>query len=62
VFTYNETLASAENRRDTTIGPGFNWTISNHFFLEMFYNYQKTNTDSQKIESNNLFARFRFNF
>jgi len=62
LFTYNETLASAENRRDTTIGPGLNWTISNHFFLEIFYNYQKSNTDSQKIESNNLFAKFRFNF
>jgi len=62
LFTYNETLESVENRRDTTIGPGLNWTISNHFFLEMFYNYQKTKTDSQKTESKNLFAKFRFVF
>ena len=62
LFTYNETLQSVENRRDTSIGPGLSWTISNHFFLEAFYNYQKTKTDSQKIESNNLFAKFRLTF
>jgi len=62
LFTYNETLESVENRRDTTIGPGLSWTISNHFFLEAFYNYQKTKTDSVKTESNNLFAKFRLTF
>ena len=61
-FNYNEILESVEDRRRTTIGPGFNWTISNHFFLEMSYNYQKDDSETQKIESNNLFARFRFNF
>jgi hypothetical protein len=62
VFSYNETLISLENRRETSIGPGFNWTISDHFFLQMFYNYQKTEDNAQKIESNNLFARFRLTF
>jgi len=61
-FNYNETLESVEDRRRTTIGPGFNWTISNHFFLEMSYNYQKDDSKTQKIESNNLFARFRLRF
>jgi hypothetical protein len=61
-FNYNETLQSVENQRETSIGPGFNWTISNHFFLEMSYNYQKTKSDTQKVESNNLFAEFRFVF
>jgi len=62
LFIYNETLESIENQRTTSIGPGLNWTISAHFSLEMSYNYQKTKTDSQKTESNNLFAKFRFIF
>jgi len=61
-FAYSETLASTDDRRDTQIGPGLNWTISNHFFFEMFYNYQKSETNAQKIESNNLFAKFRLTF
>ncbi len=61
-FNYNETLESVEDRRRTTIGPGFNWTISNHFFLEMSYNYQEDDSEAQKIESNNLFAKFRLIF
>lgn len=61
-FNYNETLESTANRRDTSIGPGFNWTISNHFFLEMNYKFQKSDTDTQKTEGHNLFAEFRVNF
>jgi hypothetical protein len=61
-FNYNETLQSAENQRETTVGPGFNWTISNHFFLEMNYSYQETKSDSLKTEAYNLFARFRLIF
>ena len=61
-FNYNQTLQSAENQRETTVGPGFNWTISNHFTLEMNYNYQETKSDSLKTEAYNLFARFRLNF
>ena len=61
-FNYNETLESIEDRRRTTIGPGLNWTISNHFFFEMSYSYQKDDSDVQKIESNNLFAKFRLIF
>ncbi len=61
-FNYNETLESLEDRRRTTIGPGFNWTISNHFFLEMSYTYQEDDSKAQKIESNNLFAKFRLFF
>jgi len=62
LFIYNETLESEGNERSTSIGPVLNWTISNHFFLETSYNYQKTTSDSQKTESNNLFAKFRFIF
>jgi len=62
VFNYNETLVSIDDRRETSVGPGFNWTISDHFFLQMFYNYQKTEDNAQKIESNNLFAKFRLIF
>jgi hypothetical protein len=61
-FIYNETLESAEDRRRTTIGPGFNWTISNHFFFEMSYSYQEDDSETQKIESNNLFAELRLRF
>jgi len=61
-FNYNETLESVEDTRRTTLGPGFNWTISNYFFLEMSYNYQEDDSKTQKIESNNLFARFRLRF
>jgi len=61
-FNYNETLESLEDRTRTTIGPGFNWTISNHFFLEASYTYQEDDSNTQKIESNNLFARFRLIF
>ena len=61
-FNYNETLQSIENQEETTLGPGFNWTISNHFFLEMTYNYQKTKSDSLKTEAYNLFARLRLYF
>ncbi len=61
-FNYNETLESVEDRRRTTIGPGLNWTISNHFFFEMSYSYQKDDSDVQKIESNNLFAKLRLIF
>jgi hypothetical protein len=61
-FTYNETLSSEINERRTTVGPSFSWTISNHFFLEMFYNYSKQKSDFLKIETNNVFARLRMNF
>lgn len=61
-FTYNETLESVENTRQTTFGPGFNWTISNHLFFEMYYNFQENDSDTQKIESQNLYAKFRFVF
>jgi len=61
-FIYNETLESLEDRRRTTIGPGFNWTISSHFFFEMSYTYQEDDSDTQKIESNNLFAKLRVLF
>jgi hypothetical protein len=61
-FNYNETLESEEDRRRTTIGPGFNWTISNHFFLEASYSYQEDDSNTQKIESNNFFAKFRLVF
>ncbi|MCG6916046.1 MAG: hypothetical protein LJE89_00735 [Deltaproteobacteria bacterium] len=61
-FNYNETLESIEDTRQTTVGPGFNWTISNHFFFEMSYNYQKNDSNTQKIESQNLYAKLRFIF
>ena len=61
-FNYNETLESIDDTRQTTVGPGLNWTISNHFFFEMSYNYQKNDSNTQRIESQNLYAKFRFIF
>ncbi len=61
-FTYNETLRSVEDERERTIGPSLNWVLANHFFLEMFYNIRKTESNSQKIESNNFFAQLRMVF
>ena len=61
-FVYNETLNSESNDRRTTIGPGFNWTVSNHFYLEMFYNYTRERSNTLKVESNNVFAKLRMNF
>lgn len=61
-FTYNETLSSETDERETVLGPGFNWTISRHFFLEMFYNYVREKSNTQKIETNSVFARLRMIF
>ena len=61
-FKYSETLNSQNDRKERVIGPGLNWTISRHFFLEMFYNIVKTEDNAQEINSNNLYAEFRINF
>lgn len=61
-FTYSEVLRSTDDQRQTTIGPGLNWRVRNHFFLEMFYNILRQNSNSQKVESNNFFANLRVIF
>ena len=61
-FNYNETLQSSQNQRDRSVGPGFSWTISNHFFLEMNYRFQKNDSDTQKTEGHNIFGEFRLVF
>jgi len=62
IFTYTDTLSSETDQRQTTLGPGFNWTISRHFFLEIFYNYIKEKSNTQIIETNSVFAKLRMNF
>jgi hypothetical protein len=61
-FTYNEARRSQIDEKERTIGPGLNWNISRHFLLEIFYNIVKTESNTQEIESNALFAKFRMTF
>jgi hypothetical protein len=61
-FNYSERLNPQENRKERSIGPGFNWNISNHFILAMTYTFVRDETNTQKIESNNLSAKLRINF
>lgn len=61
-FNYNETLNQANDQRNRTIGPGFNWTISRHFFLKMFYNFLQTKDNVQEIDATNFRAELIINF
>jgi len=51
-FLYSETLRSLDDRRDTSIGPSLKWTIGRHIFLDMSYNYTRSETTTQEIQSN----------
>ena len=61
-FIYNETLENEQNREETSLGPGFNWKISNHFSLRTSYNYLQSETRTQKTETNNIFSELRIIF
>jgi hypothetical protein len=61
-FTYNETLAPELDQDERTIGPGFNWKISNHFSLRMSYSYVQSETRTQKAEINNFLSELTINF
>jgi len=61
-FTYNETLTPELDQNERTIGPGFNWRISNHFSLRMSYSYVESETNTQKAEINNFFSELTINF
>ena len=61
-FVYNETLEPEQHQNERTIGPGFNWKISNHFSLRTSYNYLQSETRTQKTETNNIFSELRIIF
>ena len=61
-FNCTQTLSSSTNQKQTTIGPGLNWSVGNHFFLEMFYNVLRSKSDTQKLESNSFYANLRMIF
>ena len=61
-FIYNETLESEQNQKARSIGPGFDWNISNHFSLRMSYVYVRDATSAQKTDTNNVFSELRINF
>jgi hypothetical protein len=61
-FTYSETLSNVEDQRQRVIGPGLNWTISRHFFFEMFYNIVEQDSNTQKVDTNTLIANLRIKF
>lgn len=61
-FTWNETLTNVEDQKTRSIGPGLNWTISKHFFFEMFYNIVEQDSNTQKVDTDTLVANLRINF
>jgi len=61
-ISYNEARRSQLDEKARTIGPGLNWSISRHFFLEMFYNFIKTESNTQEIETYSFFAKLRMTF
>ena len=61
-FTYNETRRSQLEEKARTVGPGLNWRISRNFFLEMFYNFIKSESNTQEVETYSFFAKLRMTF
>jgi hypothetical protein len=61
-FIYNETLENEQDREETSLGPGFNWKISNHFSLRSAYTYVQGKSSTQKVESNNLLSELTIIF
>jgi hypothetical protein len=61
-FVYSETLRSPGDQNDRTIGPGLKWTIGRHIFINGSYNYTKSTTSTQEIESNIFYADLRLVF
>ena len=61
-FLYNETLENEPNREETSLGPGFNWKISNHFSLRSSYTYVQGKSSTQKVESNNFLSELTIIF
>ena len=61
-FLYNETLENEQNREETSLGPGFNWKISNHFSLRSSYTYVQGKSSTQKVESNNFLSELTIIF
>ncbi|UCG14187.1 MAG: hypothetical protein JSU72_06925 [Deltaproteobacteria bacterium] len=61
-LNYSESLEPEVDQNERTIGPGFNWKISNHFSLRMSYSYVQSETNTQKADVNNFLSELRINF
>jgi hypothetical protein len=61
-FGYNESLRSEDNGRETNIGPGLTWKITNRATLNMSYQVARNKSLSLKEETNSFSSNLRILF
>lgn len=61
-FTYNESIRSADDRQETTLGPSLRWNISRYAKLNIFYYLTEEETVLQTREASTFKMTFTLTF
>jgi len=61
-LTYNETLRSADEQQESTIGPGLTWSIRRHAVLDMWYFYRSVKSSLITTDTSNFRTSLKMTF